>query len=66
MFIYFTNFYQRMIIMAIHLRNMISLVHGIRTYARPFDEIIYSYDLPSTSNTDNQCPVSIPTKDSTT
>lgn len=68
MLVYLTKFIQRYIIMAFYSHSTNSFVHTIRSCARPFDEIIYSYDLTtaSTTNTDVQCPVSIATKDTVT
>jgi hypothetical protein len=66
MFLYFTQLlFQQNIIMAFYSRNLISLVHGMKNYARPFDEILYSYDATTTNN-DNLCLGSMTTKDTPT
>jgi len=65
MLLYFTQlFFERSVIMALNSRNFISLIHSIRNYSRPFDEIIYSYDL--TTNNDNVSLDSTSTKDTKT
>ncbi len=51
---------QRSILMAFNSPKLISLIHGIRNYARPFDEIVYSYG-SVTTNDENLC--SDPTSD---
>ena len=61
MLVYLTRFIQRSMIMAFYSRST------IHNYARPFDEIIYSYNPTATTTIDtNQCPVSIATKDTLT
>jgi len=40
--------------MAFNSPKLISLIHGIQNYARPFDEIVYSYG-PVTTNDENLC-----------
>jgi hypothetical protein len=60
---YFTLlFIQRNTIMTFYTRKLLSLPNGIQNYARPFEEILHSYDLTSTNNGD-LCPASTPTKD---
>ena len=49
--------------MAFYSRKMISLIHGIQNSSRPFDEILYSYDYSSSTNTDQQCLSGTSTKD---
>ncbi len=51
--------------MAFYSRKIISLVHGLQNYSRPFDEIVYSYDVTSTNN-DQLCLGSPTTKDTMT
>jgi hypothetical protein len=46
--------FQRSILMAFNPRNFISLIHSTQSYARPFDEIVYSYGSVTTDN-DNLC-----------
>jgi hypothetical protein len=58
---YFTPLFQRSLIMAFYSRNFVSLVRAIENYSRPFDEILYSYDL--TTNDDNHCHDSTSQKD---
>ncbi len=49
MLIYFTYLlFQRNINMVIYSRHIISLLNGIQSNARPFDEILFSFD--STTN----------------
>ena len=55
MFRYFTPIFTEFTtLMAIYPRNLVSLIHGIQTYARPFDEILYSLE-SGTSTNDTSC-----------
>jgi hypothetical protein len=49
MLIYFTYLlFQRNLNMVVYSRHIISLLNGIQSNARPFDEILFSFD--STTN----------------
>lgn len=41
--------------MTYHTRYTDSLVRNIRIYSRPFDEILYTYDPKTSTNTDHIC-----------
>ncbi|CAF0775762.1 unnamed protein product [Adineta steineri] len=60
--------FQRNITMAFHSRKLISLIHNTQISARPFDEILYSYDSSSSSTTnyDHSCLNPTLKKDSVT
>ena len=63
---YFTQlFFPRTLIMAFYSRNF-SLVPGVQNYARPFEDIVYSYDPTSTANNVDLSFGEPPTKDKLT
>ncbi len=51
--------------MAFSIRNFGYFRNGIQNYARPFEDILHSYDATSTNN-DSLCLGSTPTKDTLT
>lgn len=58
MLTYFTYLLsQRSILMAFHSRNIVSFINGIQNNARPFDEILFSFDATNSTslNHDNDC-----------
>jgi hypothetical protein len=62
---YMQLLYQRTLIMAFSIRNFGYFRNGIQNYARPFEDILHSYDATSTNN-DSLCLGSTPTKDTLT
>ncbi len=66
MLVYFTQLFQRNIIMTFYSRNIILLIHDIKNYSRPFDEILYSSDSSTTTNNNGPCLGSSTTKDTFT
>ena len=67
---FFTNFLPHSdLIMAIHSPNLLSLIHNMGIYARPFDEIVFIHDLSSTTPatmTDDLCLIPTTIKDPNT
>ncbi|CAF3608108.1 unnamed protein product [Rotaria sp. Silwood1] len=48
---YFTKLlFESNFIMTLYSPNVVSLIHSIRIYSRPFDEILYTYDSKTTNN----------------